>query len=205
MISLALRPGDYFIDGGANVGLFTLIAADRVGNCGVVAACEPVTRTAAILKNNVSLNGYYWVEVHDVALSDRAGTASLTAFGGDDSGLSSFAPAESNGSEMTVPTITLNQLAERRTPSLVKLDLEGAEVKALRGASEVLASGCPFLVEVEPAHLARQSTSCEDLFEIFESAGYGWRRVADGPNFWFSRPSGVRGAGAVDKPGVSTN
>jgi hypothetical protein len=56
-------------------------------------------------------------------------------------------------------------------PALVKLDVEGAEVKALRGASELIAGRrTRFIIEVEPQHLRRQGATVDELRELF--AGY---------------------------------
>ncbi|MGI8685968.1 MAG: FkbM family methyltransferase, partial [Acidimicrobiales bacterium] len=70
---------------------------------------------------------------------------------------------------------------------LVKLDLEGAEVDALRGATCLLEnSSADFLVEVEGTHLARQGTSEHELYQIFE--GFDRRQFPGSPNCLFTRP-----------------
>ena len=166
--------------------MFTLVAAARVGSSGMVAACEPIPATAAHLRENVAINRYQWVSVLEVALAEHRGVRQITAFGGNASGLSSFSPETVGGTVLQVKTVTLDSLASSTKPSLVKLDLEGAEVGALLGAPMILSSGCPFLVEVESHHLGRQGHTREDLFELFRSAGYQWRRVGYGPNYWFS-------------------
>src|SRR5262249_20876384 len=73
-----LRPGDIFIDVGANIGLYTLIAAARVGPSGRVVALEPTTTTFARLMDNVQLNKFSNVNCVNLALSDWSGHLDLT-------------------------------------------------------------------------------------------------------------------------------
>lgn len=173
VIRRILGPGDTFIDGGANVGLLSLIAALEVGPTGGVIACEPAEQTMAILRRNVSLNALHWVDASQVALAECGGTMKLLTFE-PGSGLSSFAPLDRSGArEEVVPVTTLDAVADDRDVTLVKLDLEGAEVRALRGARALLADTRPhFIVEVEPEHLRRQEASLPELYDLFANADY---------------------------------
>jgi FkbM family methyltransferase len=195
-----LRPGDVAIDAGANIGLFSLVAAVAVGPGGRVIACEPSPGTAAILRSNVERNRFDWTEVHQVAVADCAGVLPMHVFSAG-SGFSSFAPADTGTSDLVdVPVTTLDELAgdllER--VRVVKIDVEGAETRALQGASALLERARPdFIIELEPDHLARQGSSVEDLRRIFEDVGYvgcsiegarlepltgPWNRPAGDPN-----------------------
>jgi FkbM family methyltransferase len=184
----ALRPGDVFIDGGANVGLFTAVAASRVGPTGRVIACEPVPWTAARLRRNLEVARLTSiVDVQLVALAKERGSRKMIGFEGVGAGLSSFAPenADTLGKELEVRTETLDSLTSGLRVALVKLDLEGAEFDALRGATSLLESKCPFLVEIEPGHLARQGASAEAVRRIFAEAGYR-EQALTGPNALFT-------------------
>jgi FkbM family methyltransferase len=201
-----LRPGDVFVDGGAHVGVFTLLAAALVGETGRVVACEPVPENVRLLRANIALNRYHWVDTHMVALGAEAGRAELFSFGSG-SALGSFAPAVPDGSRrLTVAVRTLDELAAPFAPNvrLVKLDVEGAELLAVRGASALLESKADFLLELEPEHLARQHARVEDIERLFSEAGYrgfeirddrpgmtltpmkGWRRPLGNPNIFVS-------------------
>ncbi len=174
MLSL-LRPGDVAIDGGANIGLFTLMAAARVGGGGRVVACEPSPTTMALLRDNVALNAYGWVDLREVALAERPGRLRMRVFT-PGSGFSSFAPADTSaGTQVDVAVATLDEVAGdllERT-SLVKLDVEGAELLALKGAPRLLEQARPdFIVELEPEHLERQGGSIGAVQALFEDAGY---------------------------------
>ncbi len=92
LLRCLLRPGDVCVDGGANVGLFTLVAAAKVGPTGKVVAFEPAPKTHVALRANVELNGFSWVERREEALDDCAGERDLISFEAAVSGLSSFRP-----------------------------------------------------------------------------------------------------------------
>lgn len=190
-----LEPGDVLIDGGANIGLFTVLAAARVGPNGRVIACEPSPTTMALLRANVQRNGFDWVEPREVALAATPGRLHMHVFD-PGSGFSSFAPAI-GGSQVEVEVSTLDEMAgdvlERL--KLVKLDVEGAELRALRGATGLLEGPRPdFIVELEPEHLARQGSSIAEIQELFDAADYLGYSISAGtleplPSTW-QRPPG---------------
>jgi len=178
LVGSLLAPGDIFIDGGAHIGLFTLVAAARAGPAGRVLAFEPAPAARCQLLQNLALSQFPWVEVSARALAECAGARSFTAFADDSWGSSSFAPPPEfgGGSVETVETTTLDAVIAEQDPArirLVKLDLEGAEYAALQGAPRLLRDvGPDFLVELEPEHLARQGTSAADVVRLFEEHGY---------------------------------
>ncbi|HEX8770336.1 MAG TPA: FkbM family methyltransferase [Acidimicrobiales bacterium] len=221
LLPALLRPGDVFVDGGAHLGVFTLLAAALVGDSGRVVACEPVPENYQLLQANVALNGFRCVDSHMVALSDRPGRTELFSFG-PGSALGSFAPATLAGSrrlEVEVRTLdeVVGSLVER--VRLVKLDIEGAELLALKGAAALLRARPDFLLELEPAHLGRQGATVDDLESLFAGTGYrgfnidedgsgivlnpmeSWRRPVGNPNILVSarsaplpaRTAGVKG------------
>jgi FkbM family methyltransferase len=183
-----LGPGKTFIDGGANIGLFTIVAAALVGRTGRVIAFEPAIEANRLLHGNVALNSFDWVDIHQAALADRSGVRDFVDLGRA-SGFSSFAPANANGGKViVVPTVTLDGFVEHTdSVGLVKLDLEGAEVEALRGGRTLLERGVPFLVEVEDAHLRRQGSSADALRGLFARYQYTSRLLREGPNVLFER------------------
>lgn len=174
LLAKLLRPGDVFVDGGANIGLFSLIGAAAVGPGGRVLACEPSPATMALLKANCKANRFAMLDLHEVALSDRPGRARFTVFE-PGSGLASFTPEDGGGKSVDVAVTTLDALTQDLDGdvAVVKLDIEGAEAKALCGAAGLIARDAPvFLVELEPEHLARQSSSIADVRDALEPHGY---------------------------------
>lgn len=175
-----LKPGDAMIDGGANIGLYTLLAASCVGSLGRVVACEPAPATMALLRANIARNQLRCVSLRDVALAEEPGRMVMQVFEAG-SGFSSFAPADAaRATAVDVEATTLDQLASEipQPVSLVKLDVEGAEHRALRGATRLLEDARPdFIVEFEPVHLERQGASATALKDLFDAADYVAYRI----------------------------
>lgn len=177
-----LRPGDGFIDAGANIGTYSLLASTRVGAKGCVDAFEPVPRLAAMLRENVALNGLGdVVHVHEVALSDRNGTAEFI----DLDVSSSFAVAGKDWSARSF-TVDVRRLDDAvpagRRYALGKLDVEGAEHAAFVGMADHLAERNPpvWLVELLSNQLDRLGASSEALRALLDEAGYElWAYDAD--------------------------
>uniref|UniRef100_A0A7C2K2G8 FkbM family methyltransferase n=1 Tax=Schlesneria paludicola TaxID=360056 RepID=A0A7C2K2G8_9PLAN len=133
---LSERPGP-FIDVGANVGLFS-IAMARVAGATVV-AIEPDCENCTHLRNNVRLNGYSNVQIFNGAVSSETGVASISVRQQKNSGtaFTSRTPTAGDRSDW-VPLLTLDQvlaplLSPESRPTLIKLDIEGAEKEALLG------------------------------------------------------------------------
>jgi FkbM family methyltransferase len=185
LVRRCLSRGDTFVEGGANVGVITLVAAAAVGAAGRVLAFEPAERTRASLQRNVELNGFHWVDIRPEALAERVGQSTLFSFGGDAKGVSSFAPADPGQARAElVPLTTLDEVlfpfAGR--VKLIKLDLEGAEARALAGANGLLRAQRPDLIlELEDPHLSRQGSSASAVLSILASHGYRVFRILPGP------------------------
>ena len=110
LIARLLSPGDVFVDGGANVGLFTLVAAERVGPTGKVVAFEPGRAVRLRLLENVVLNGFSQVEVIPFALSSTAGEAPFRVFDAGGAGLNHLSPGESNDEGGRIEMVALTTL-----------------------------------------------------------------------------------------------
>lgn len=135
----AVRTGDTVIDGGANIGYFTLLLSRLVGETGRVIAVEPSPPNLAKLRRNIEINGIRNVEVVPKALwSESAHTLDfhLTEYGGYDS----LTKTDRTIETVQVETIALWRLVPERGARLIKLDLEGAEEKVLKYDHRVLTS-----------------------------------------------------------------
>lgn len=158
-IKRALRPGDTFIDGGANIGYFTLIAAKAVGASGRVHAFEPQPDNRRRLAEHVAMNGLGdVVTIHPVALSDRAGEVELHTFDNPASnhGQSTFFAGSQATHAVSVRTVRLDDYLPDVAPRLIKLDIEGAEPLAIDGMRETLRRNRPaVIVELNATTLAR--------------------------------------------------
>lgn len=171
-----LREGDVFVDIGANHGYYTLIAAHRVGDAGRVFAFEPNPQVLAQLEKHVLLNDVERrVEISSLALSDRSQNEAefFVSSCATNSGLSSLVLSESaltrgelsSHNKIVVETRTFDDWVKTKRPArldLMKIDVEGAEEKVLRGMLTTLASTPPARIICEttwdsPAHLLLQS------------------------------------------------
>jgi FkbM family methyltransferase len=130
-----LRNGDLFIDVGANVGAYTILAAAWCE--ATVISVEPSPSTFSRLSQNVRLNDVMArVELHQVAVGDRSGEAILTT-GMDTMNHLLVSGAGEHG--ITVQMRSLEDIVNGRTPFAIKIDVEGFEVSVLSGGQNVLA------------------------------------------------------------------
>jgi FkbM family methyltransferase len=138
-----LRPGMTVLDVGAHHGFYAMLASRRVGPSGQVIAFEPSPRERKRLLTHLRLNRCTNVRVEGMALADQDGTAPLFVVDGRDTGCNSLRPpdvAEPTTTEW-VRTESLDgylQACGVSRVDLVKMDVEGGELAALRGAKELL-------------------------------------------------------------------
>jgi FkbM family methyltransferase len=130
-----LRPGDVFADVGANVGVYTVLAA---AVCEArVHAFEPVTSAREALIDNIALNGISdKITVHASGVGALAGTSLITT---DRHGGNMIVRAGLGGQLEEVAIVTLDHAMTSASPVLVKIDVEGFEEEVLRGAPKTLA------------------------------------------------------------------
>jgi FkbM family methyltransferase len=174
-----LNEGDTAIDIGAHAGQYALIMAARCGPSGHVAAFEPDPHARRKLERNIALNpGVKAPVVEALAVSDAPGEAVLYSRGGDSQ--SSLArsgigeAAAERAERFTVPLVTLDgYIADRRlaAPRWVKIDTEGAEIRILKGAPQLLAGPSNILCELHPYAWAEFGNSFEELQAAVSGAG----------------------------------
>jgi FkbM family methyltransferase len=178
-----LAPGMTVMDIGANIGQFTLVAAARVGATGRVHAFEPTPELAAQILSNLELNGLENVYVNEVAVSEVAGRAILHFSEPDDPGENSIVNLAPCARALQVPTITLDEYVASHgigRVDVIKMDIEGAEMPALRGARELLSGDdSPVLVpECHPRTLAFTGQTPDDMLRLLSSYGYSLYPIA---------------------------
>ncbi|MFC7187957.1 FkbM family methyltransferase [Halorubrum yunnanense] len=170
--------GSVFWDIGANIGFLSLYAADGAK---LVRAFEPEPNNYRILNDNIESNSFDNIRTHNVAVSQKEGEAILYQ-GSEGGGTHSLARSENlkEGSVSVKSTTTDSLVAEYGAPDFVKVDVEGAEFKVLKGASDSLENHrITWLIEVHSSQtgkrgdrLSEHGATVHDLYGILTEYGY---------------------------------
>lgn len=176
-VSTNLLPGDVFFDIGANIGFFSLIAAKRVAAEGNVYSFEPIPSNVALIRRNAELNSLRTIRVFSEAVGSKSGRAELVVtkhIGG--AALASVELPPDARSRMTVDIVTVDDAVTRhglRPPTLMKIDVEGAEIDVLRGAIGTLRAHKPKLIyEIDDATQEGVQRKAQDIAAFMETARY---------------------------------
>ena len=160
-----LRRDDLFVDAGANVGVYTVLAATTGARC---VSIEPIPATHSDLVANILLNGFNdRVRTHQVGLGATPGVAEFTS---DLDAMNHVVAAnESARNRVQVQITTLDDLLRRDMPTLLKADVEGFETEVFDGGTETLASPNLLAMIVELNQSAKRYGAMEgDLIQKFE-------------------------------------
>lgn len=158
-----LRPGDLFVDVGANVGSYTIWAGDLGAQ---VIALEPAADTFALLRENVALNGYP-VNMIQAAAGSECGKARFTS-GRDDCNRLDAA----GGTEIAL--VTIDSVIGDRTVAGMKIDVEGFEADVLRGCERALSEHRLRLIQLEWNSTSQSGTGQDrrPVAELLVKHGY---------------------------------
>ena len=177
-----LRSGDTFIDVGANIGYFTLLASRLVGPTGHVYAIEASPSIYRRLTHNVELNRRSNVTAINAAASDRAGELSIYLDSSGNFGHSTTIERLASASRMRPEAIvrsgTLDQLIgddALRRAHLIKVDVEGAEsavLSPLLGSLSEFGERTEWLAELSPANCPGGQAELDRIYHSFIDAGY---------------------------------
>jgi FkbM family methyltransferase len=173
-----LRAGDVFVDVGANIGYFTLLASLLVGPTGKVVAIEASPTIHDLLLDNLRRNRAGNVEAINVAASDREGTAKVFLFPDSNIGKTSIVETDEGRYECEVPARPIDALIGPDLLArvrLVKIDVEGTEWLVIGGMREALRRAHPDLevvVELSPSVLRAQGTTVEEVMAVFAAARF---------------------------------
>jgi FkbM family methyltransferase len=140
-----LKADDVFYDLGANIGFFAVLAARLVGSSGRVYAFEPNPECSSEVRRNADLNGFSNVEVVEAAVSSTSGRTWLRL--GDTNLSSAIAGNSENGIEVALTSVD-DFIREKspRPPTLVMIDVEGAEIEVLKGMRETISRHRPLIM-----------------------------------------------------------
>jgi FkbM family methyltransferase len=185
-----LRPGQVFVDVGANIGYFTVLGGQLVGQRGAVVAVEAHPDLAGLLRRNVISNGMRdrvaiwhraaWSSTTTLAFHQRvhyAANSSVGSVGAE--GLSELGDTEAQVDVQAAPVDDL--LAGSRQVDVLKVDVEGAEVHAFTGLARTLDAnpGLTVMFEWAPEQLAQVGDTPEALVDLLAGYGFGFRLLED--------------------------
>ena len=198
-----LRPGDTFVDVGANIGYYSVLASGLVGSNGRVVAVEASPEFHRRLQQNVRLNACGNVRAVNAAVSDSRKTLTFILASSTNMGANSIVPyegpAESTFETEARPLAEVLSAEEITNARVIKIDVEGAEGGVVRGLAPALGRLRPnaeITVEVTPDRMKQLGDSVEELLESMQAHGFHTYRLANdyAPE---SYPAALRGAPAV--------
>ena len=164
------KPGYVALDIGTNVGEVLLNFAKRVGPDGRAVGFEPNLDTLAQCRHNLSLNGFPNVEVHELALGETDGEVSIGRVDKTNAGADRVVAC--GGTPVHVTTLDAFAQGFERI-DLIKIDVEGFDLKVLRGGQRTIERFRPTLfVELSDRNLREQGDSAEELVRWLETRGY---------------------------------
>jgi FkbM family methyltransferase len=169
-----LEPGHTFVDVGANVGYYTLLGSRLVGPSGRVIAVEPSSENCRSILLSMAESGVTNVTLLPIALDDRQGWSHISPrIGSNASFVSDDIDEIARGYGTIVPTFRLDQLIDGPI-DVIKIDVEGAECRAVVGATSLITKHRPIVVtEISEAMLRLVSkSSMRSYIEWFTTKGY---------------------------------
>jgi FkbM family methyltransferase len=182
-----VRPGDTVLDLGAHLGVYTLLGAEATGPTGRVEAFEPNPRFAALLARSLAVNGLAGhAGVNNMAVGAGEGVAELLfswAWGGG--GQITTAPGDVPEGSQTVACRVVALDSFFADPGfrvdVVKMDVEGAEARAIAGMRQLLARSpnAKVMFEFAPGMLAAQGSSASELVQLFSQLGFRFWNIGD--------------------------
>lgn len=169
-----MKPGDIFFDIGANIGIFSLLAA----SCGAkVIAFEPSKKVYKLLRKNIEINNYQnSILTVSEAVSDRKGVTHFFETRSGNLGVGriiNFNPNDQKESyEVTINTLEYF-VKKFGKPNVLKIDVEGAEYLILKGASNILKEmSSRILIEFHPKEIELFGGSIDECLCILAECGY---------------------------------
>jgi FkbM family methyltransferase len=210
---LYLREGDRFLDCGAHVGLFSVLAGKLIGPSGAIAALEPNPANVGQLRRNLDNNRIPNVRIFEKAAWSNEGSLKFPKPLPGKSAYGVVQQPDFTEESISVPGTTLARVLDEMKwdrADFVKVDTEGAEREVLRGAEAAIREGGLPLVMIEftENNLLRAGDSTEKLFRFVEDLGYQLHRfdaekfrleraVWTGP-IWYENLFAVRDAAAIN-------
>ncbi|MDM7960112.1 MAG: FkbM family methyltransferase [Synechococcus sp. WH 8007] len=170
-----LKAGQVFLDIGANIGYFSLLASRAVGSQGLVLAIEPSQREVEIMIKNIRHNDASNISVVSLAASQQKSLTELS-IEPEHTGLNKISSESTSRHGQPVLTTSIDHIVpEQLLPiHLAKIDTEGFELFTLRGMKQLLESHSilRLIVEISPDFLKEHNQKHEEIYSFLASLGY---------------------------------
>lgn len=182
-LAAQIRPGDSVLDIGANIGFHTIAMADRAGPEGRVYAFEPIPQNLKLLTKTIGENRFQdRVVIEPAAVGAESGSSRMSFLSLENNAFNSggaYLLSENRGippghQELNVPVVALDEYPLRRPVRCIKIDVEGAEPLAFRGAAALLREDRPVILsEINPVQLEEVAATTPAAF-LAEMAARGY-------------------------------
>jgi len=188
-IAHGLRPGDGFLDVGANIGYFSVLAGERVGRSGSVVAVEPSPVVFPLLEETIRLNGQgETIRCINAAAGRDAGSMAIYSGPSHNIGLTTTLADRGFELEGVIPSLPLDAVLtsqERATLRMIKIDVEGREPDVLRGMEDLIRESrdeLEVLIELSPNWWTDSTLAVPDVLQSFLSAGFNVYEIRN--SYW---------------------
>lgn len=176
-----LSPGDVFIDGGANFGIYTVVAARLVEETGHVFSFEPALESFPILEKNVKINNFTNTKLFQIGLSDREGKATFYHIDNAPNSYSLGANSQTDLSFEEITLISIDRFVVQENIerlNLIKLDVEGVEELVLRGSIIIIEKFRPIILfEISEIAISRMNLERDGAVNILHKHNYNFFSV----------------------------
>ncbi len=170
-----LKPGDNFIDVGANIGTWANLSANAVGPNGKVICFEPHPLIFTYLSGNIKLNNFNNIEANNVGCSDKEGKLFFSQ-NLDSMNHVTFDPVNS----ITIPVKNLDSFTENlNVINLIKIDVEGFELNVLKGAEKTLEKTKVVIFESNGAFQKKYGYQTSDILTLLMKKGFKIFKIVD--------------------------
>ena len=165
-----IKPGNYIIDIGANIGYYSLLSAHK-HDVNII-AFEPDHKNRARLEEHLKLNTELNnIQIQPVALSNKTGNAFLNEHKSDNWGMSSLSTEETDRPTKTITLDEFSKDQELRSIDLIKIDTEGHELKIIEGGIECIKKYRPILaIEITSQNFA-------NIYQLLQEINYTLRTI----------------------------
>ena len=183
LIQKFLKPGDVYVDVGANIGMHILAAARTMQGQGKIIAFEPFEPTKRMLEKTVWMNGFSDItEIHQAAVSNVSGRQNLYlgATSGHHSLFNLDTSEDISKKPVEVPLVRMDEIIPSdQKINLLKIDAEGAELEVIESGASLIMSNpdIALIVEFGPSHLRRRGHTPKQWLKTFTKLGLNYQAI----------------------------